>query len=266
MVSRFFVDKYFINRSTAVHSPNFWESSWIMRYFSPISEGGSSTALGSISVSSSSGSRPTNNSGSTNEYSSPLHVWGIGTPREIVLDAYGTMPQDNTKNVVPVIPLTENEIIQENLPPDFEIRDDDHLSWKDRTSQSYVFEEKIVDTDFLIDLEITANIIEKQLGNGRIQQNFVNGQYVGNTNYLPVEVANLTYTRTSFTIKAPLSPVSYGVNAQGYAIQNIPISRNTSITIKARPNTGAAALVAVSIGVSILFPPIAPVFILAPAF
>ncbi|MDA3910299.1 MAG: C39 family peptidase [Bacteroidales bacterium] len=45
---------------------------------------------GSTSASSPSGSRPTNNSGSTNEYSSPLHVWGIGTPREIVLDAYGT--------------------------------------------------------------------------------------------------------------------------------------------------------------------------------
>lgn len=70
-------------------SLNFWESSWIMRYFSPYSVGGGGgNADGSISVASSSGLRPTNNSGATKNYSYSLFVWSKGEPREIVLNEY----------------------------------------------------------------------------------------------------------------------------------------------------------------------------------
>lgn len=79
---------------------SFYDAAWIMKWCSPISEGGGSgNADGSISVSSSSGSQPTNNSGSTNEVSTPLHVYNIAR-KEPVPDEYGTMPQDNTRNEI----------------------------------------------------------------------------------------------------------------------------------------------------------------------
>lgn len=52
--------------------------------------GGGGNADGSISVASSSGSRPTNNSGATKNYSHSLFVWSKGEPREIAPDEYET--------------------------------------------------------------------------------------------------------------------------------------------------------------------------------
>jgi hypothetical protein len=71
-------------------SLNFWESSWIMRYVSPYSSCGGGNAGGSISVSSSSGSRPTNNSGSKVTKGTGTIIMMFAKPRELVPDAYET--------------------------------------------------------------------------------------------------------------------------------------------------------------------------------